>query len=256
MQGQTDGLDMEVHDTRGRMAVRNILGLFGLNVVNSFLPGLAFFGVHVFRERRPGPMRPRSSYALDHALKLAPKSVLDVGSGGGFHARAFAEAGSEVLCVDYGTSVYARHGQRDGLTVVNVDFNAFHSEKKFDLIWASHILEHQRNVGVFLEKLIDCCSEDGTIAITVPDPHRKLAGGHVTLWTPGLLAYNVALCGVDISDARFIRGTHEFSIFFKRRKVPLPDDLTYDYGDLDKLAKYLPQGMKEESDAWDARYDV
>lgn len=235
--------------------LRNSLSKVGLNLTYAMTPGISAFGLNVFRDPRPGPLRFRSLYAIDHALKLNPKTVLDVGSGGGIHAQRFADHGCEVLCIDYGTSVYAEQAAGDGLKVVNADFNAYDPPNRFDLVWASHVLEHQRNVGMFLERLIACCDEDGTICITVPDPHRFLWGGHVTLWTPGLLAYNVALCGIDLSTASFVRGSGEFSFFFKPKRVPLPADLTFDYGDLDKLAPSLPQQWRENGDPWKVRYE-
>lgn len=234
--------------------LRGSLGRLGMNSTYPVNPGVSLFGVNFFRDSRPGPVRFRSAYALDYALRLRPQSVLDVGSGGGEHAQEFAKAGSDVLCVDYGTSVYAQRSQPTNLNVVHADFMEYRPNRKFDLVWASHILEHQRNAGAFIERLIEWCSDDGYVCITVPDPHRNLWGGHVSLWTPGLLAYNVAMCGVDISDAFFVRGTGEFSLFFHPRRVPLPADLTYDYGDVQKLEPRLPPELKEDCDPWAVRY--
>jgi hypothetical protein len=110
-------------------------------------------------------------------------------------------------------------------------------------------LEHQRNPGSFIEKLIECCSSDGYVVITVPFPHRRLWGGHLSLWTPGILAYNIVMCGVDISGAQVFYGYRETSIIFKPLRVVLPD-LTFDNGDLDVLAKYLPKFARENFDPW------
>ena len=76
-----------------------------------------------------------------------------------------------MLCVDYGTSIYAQKKLDDGIEVVNVDFNTFKATEKFDLVWASHVLEHQRDIGSFIERLMNCCSCDGYVSITLPDPH-------------------------------------------------------------------------------------
>ena len=233
---------------------RNSLSKLGLNLTYALTPGVSILGLNIFRDDRPGPYRYRSSYALDHVLARKPGTVLDVGSGGGHHARQFADAGCDVLCVDFGTSVYAQDEVAGGVRVEHVDFNRFEPSAKFDLVWASHVVEHQRNVGAFIERLIKCCASDGQVCITVPDPHRNLWGGHLTLWTPGLLAYNVVLCGVDISDADLVRGSGEFSLIFSPKRMPLPAGLTFDYGDLDQLAPFLPQGWHENSDPWSVRY--
>jgi len=236
-----------------KLLARNILSFAKLNITYPLNPGFSAFGLNVFSDPRPGPIRYRSSYALTHAIALKPKRVLDVGSGGGYHAKQFAKAGSEVTCVDYGTSIYAGRDLA-GIDVIHMNFMDYRESSPFDLVWASHILEHQRNPGLFIEKLIACCHPEGRVCITVPDPHRKLWGGHVSLWTPGLLAYNIALCGVDLSAAEFVRGSNEFSIFFQPKRVELPADLTYDYGDLDKLSSYLPNGWRENADPWQLSY--
>lgn len=234
--------------------LRSTLGALKLNTTYALFPGISLLGVNVFRDSRPGPLRYRSSYALDYVLALNPGTVLDVGSGGGHHAQAFRKNGSRVTCIDFGTSIYSETAENEGLEVIHADFNVYNCSTKYNLVWASHILEHQRNPGTFIESLVAACADDGHICITVPDPHRRLWGGHVSLWTPGLLAYNVALCGIDLSNAAFIRGTNEFSLVFRPLKVLLPTDLHYDYGDLEKLAKYLPQGISENSDPWRIRY--
>ena len=232
-----------------KQLVRYSLSFLRLNVRYQVTPGISVLGFNVFVDNRPGLPQARSHYALRAALALHPASVLDVGSGGGDHARAFAAGGARVLCVDYGTSIYARESKA-AMEVVHVDFNRFVPPQRFALVWASHVLEHQRNVGMFIENLIECCAEDGHVCITVPDPHRTLWGGHLTLWSPGLLAYNIALCGVDLSTSRLIRGTNEFSILFTPKRIQLPATLAYDSGDLELLSPFLPARMSENSDPW------
>jgi 2-polyprenyl-3-methyl-5-hydroxy-6-metoxy-1,4-benzoquinol methylase len=234
---------------RLKQLVRYTLSFLKLNIRYQVTPGISALGFNLFIDRRPGLPQARSHYAFHSALALRPTSVLDVGSGGGDHAQAFAAGGARVLCVDYGTSIYARESEA-AVEVVHVDFNRFVPPHRFALVWASHVLEHQRNVGVFIENLIECCAEDGHVCITVPDPHRTLWGGHLTLWSPGLLAYNIVLCGVDLSTSRLIRGTNEFSILFGLKRIQLPATLTYDSGDLALLSPFLPAGMSENSDPW------
>jgi 2-polyprenyl-3-methyl-5-hydroxy-6-metoxy-1,4-benzoquinol methylase len=195
-------------------------------------------------------------HALNYVKKFNPLTFLDVGSKGGYHAKEMMINGSKVTCIDYGKSTYSKETKIDNLKIINIDFNKFKppDQEKYEMVWASHILEHQRIIGLFLEKLIKCCSENGHICITVSDPHINLLGGHVSMWSPGLLCYNIVLCGIDISNSIFIRGTNEFSIFFRPIKFTLPGDLSYDFGDLKKLSQYLPQKFNENSNSWDVRY--
>lgn len=236
--------------SRVKSWTRSVLGALGFNVRFQVTPGVSLLGLNIFRDTVPGPPRDRSAYAMEAVLALSPRSVLDVGSGGGHHAQAFAASGAMVVCVDFGTSVYARDQSAAGMATFQGDFSDYVPPVgKFDVVWASHVLEHQRNVGVFIEKLVECCREGGYVCITVPDPHRNLWSGHVSLWSPGLLAYNIVLCGVDLSSARYIRGTNEFSILFSPRRVTLPP-LTFDSGDLLLLERYLPGSFSENTDPW------
>lgn len=229
------------------MIKKFMLNFFGLNISRSVSPGFNLGNINFSLNRRNISIH-RSGEALKYALSINTKSVLDVGSGGGFHARSFREKGAEVDCVDYGTSVYAKEAFNEGLGMLYGDFNKMFIGKKYDLVWASHVLEHQRNVGVFIEKLISCCAIGGTIIISVPSMHRKLLGGHLSLWSPGLLAYNVVLAGVDLSESFFINGSSEISLVFSPKKVPLPDGLTFDKGDIYKLRSLLPPFVQEGSD--------
>ncbi|PWJ60381.1 methyltransferase family protein [Dyadobacter jejuensis] len=220
----------------------------GLEVTRSFDRGTSILGYNVAQAKHP--VADRSAVALQKCLQLKPNSVLDVGSGGGEHAREFSKSGAQVICVDFGTSVYAQKAIPDTtINVVYTDFTTWEPTQQFDLVWASHVLEHQRNAGFFIERLIACCSPDGHVAITVPNPHRNLWGGHLSLWTPGFLAYNCVMCGVDLSDAQMVYGYREFSIIFKPKKVILPD-LSYDSGDIHRIKHLFPMGFGEDTDAW------
>jgi len=243
-----------IQQNKIKRIIRLILNYFKINIRFQITPGISILGFNLFLDRRNGPHKFRSIYALDYVKRLNLKSVLDVGSGGGYHANEFKRNGSEVTCVDFGASIYATESKIENLNIIHVDFNNFNPSEKYELVWASHILEHQRNIGLFIEKLIECCSDNGYICITLPDPHRNLWGGHLSIWSPGLLAYNVVLCGIDLSSSTFIRGTNEFSLLFKTIKFSLPKDLTYDSGDLIKLSPYLPQHLNENTDPWNILY--
>ena len=228
--------------------VRNLLGLLHLNITKAPFPGFSAFGLTIYRDKRNGFVKERSQYAVTEVLKLNKGSLLDVGSGAGLHAQIFQANDFSVECVDYGTSVYAQKKIENGIVVHQIDFLEFTPTKKYDVVWASHVLEHQKNVGLFIEKLLACTADDGTVVITVPDQHRLMLGGHLTHWSPGLLLYNCVLAKNDMRESKIIRGSNEWTLVFNLKEIELPKNLTFDFGDIDKLSDFLPKEIKEQVD--------
>ena len=53
-------------------------------------------------------------------------------------------------------------------------------EQQFDIIYCSHVIEHQRNVGQFLDKIFDLLTDDGLLLISAPKhPPEQLVEGHL-----------------------------------------------------------------------------
>lgn len=93
-------------------------------------------------------------------------------------------------------------------------------ERKFDLIWMSHVLEHFNYPLAALQKSYDLLSETGVLFIDVPDadfinktgvngyPHWKMQE-HYTLWTEGALKKQLEKIGFKV-----ILGRRNFSSRF------------------------------------------
>jgi SAM-dependent methyltransferase len=132
-------------------------------------------------------------------------TVLDVGSGRGEHTRLLRHFGKAVYSVD---SNFEADYVGD---FMQVDF-----DRQFDAVWCSHVLEHQRNVGAFLEKLRSLLVVGGVLAISVPvHPRERLIAGHLTSWNAGLLCYNLVLAGFDCGAARLLQ-TQDLSLLVTR----------------------------------------
>ena len=99
------------------------LSKLGLEVNYALDRGIGIFGMNLSHARKS--YAERSENALAHCRTLTPATVLDVGSGGGQHAGAFATGGAQVTCIDYGTSIYAKTlTPTPNVHVVNADFAA------------------------------------------------------------------------------------------------------------------------------------
>lgn len=87
------------------------LSAVGIDVNYALDSGVTVGGLNVSLARRS--YAERGAVGLDKCLNLQPRSVLDVGSGGGFHAAEFRKRKSDVTCIDLGTSVYAKSSVTD-----------------------------------------------------------------------------------------------------------------------------------------------
>lgn len=180
-------------------------------------------------------------------------TVLDVGGGAGEHAAVFEAFGKHVTSVDYGKSVYFE--RRDARRAVIVgDFNTLELPGRYDLVWCSHVLEHQLDPHRFLTRLHAATKEGGVLALTVPPAKNEIVGGHVSLWNPGLLLYRLVLAGFDCRLARVRRYGYNISVLLEKRSITLPE-LAYDCGDLRRLRPFLPAALPFAPHALDDPFD-
>lgn len=161
------------------------------------------------------------------------KTVLDVGSGPGIHAEAFRKHNKKVATIDLNTE----YGVKPDIVA---DYTNYSFPEPFDLIWCSHVLEHQLNVNLFLRKLYNDLNDGGIYAITVPPMKTNIVGGHVTLWNAGLLVYNLILAGFDCSSCAIKRYGYNISVIGEKRNAQLPGNLRMDDGDIEKLSQFFP----------------
>lgn len=96
--------------------------------------------------------------------------VLDYGGGDGKLMRPFLEAGHECFVLDYSK------GQIPGVVRLGSSLEELKSEERFDLIVASHVLEHVVQPREDLGRLREHLADDGIIYCEVPS---EIVGG---LW--------------------------------------------------------------------------
>ena len=137
-------------------------------------------------------------------------SVLDIGSAAGNCSDIFKFLGKDVTTVEH-LEIYNAEYRTDFITT---NFN-----KKFDCIWASQVLEHQRNVGLFLNKCFDDLNENGILAITVPyrTNDASLELGHAVNFDPLNLIYNLVLAGFDCSEIKLKVYDFNIGIILKKK---------------------------------------
>ena len=165
--------------------------------------------------------------ALARFAQLASGVVLDVGSGNGEQARYLREQGIEVRTLDNKSDAdYCG------------DFNTI-DVGVYDGIHCCHVLEHQRNSGLFLDKINQSLKEGGWLCITVPPLKHSIVGGHVSLWNAGLLVYHLVLAGFDCSEAWVETYGYNVSVVTQKRSIDLPA-IKMANGDIEILSRYFP----------------
>lgn len=174
----------------------------------------------------------RGAEAFNKLLGMDFQTVLDIGSGEGKHARAFRDYGKEVTTISLSDGADYRQ-----------DYCSKEFIRKFDCIWASHVLEHQPNPNYFLKKCFRDLAEGGILAVTVPPMKPDIVGGHLTLWNAGLLLYHLILAGFDCSEASVKTYGYNISVIVIKKTAELPE-LVMDHGDIAALAPFFPMPVR------------
>lgn len=174
--------------------------------------------------------------ALEKVLGYDFDTVIDIGSGAGEHAQVLRDAGKTVTTVSL----------EEPADIIG-DFMGVLFPYNVDCIWASHVLEHQRNPGAFLERCFAILNWEGILAVTVPPAKHNIVGGHVNLYNAGLLLYQLILAGFDCSEASVKSYGYNISVVVKKKKANLPQ-LRMDSGDINRLAEFFPFDVREGFD--------
>ena len=138
------------------------------------------------------------------------KNALDIGSFQGNHTKIMENFGLEVDQIDK----YVPSAE------INDDFNSYNFSKKYDVVFCSHVIEHQRNVGFFLDKIFDILTNNGVLIITGPKhPAERFVEGHLHSTILPLFLQNLVFAGFDCKKGKILcLGGIENSFIVKKAK--------------------------------------
>ena len=192
----------------------------------------------------------RANALLEEALKVGAETVLDVGVGRGDHAKAFIGQKSRVTGID------PRPANKDldehkYYTHIQDPYEKVEIDELFDMVWCSHTLEHIPNVQHFLITLQSWLKPGGWLFVGVPtDRQQRIHVGHLTLWTPAHLAYNLVCAGWDCSEAIWYTDDLTIGMVVQRKEVIDLSWRTSLPGEIAHLNQYLPKKIRHNDGAW------
>ena len=127
------------------------------------------------------------------------KTAIDIGSGAGIQTEILRAAGLEVFQLDK----YSDKAE------YKVDFISHNFDQKFDIVYCSHVIEHQRNVGNFLDKIFDVMSDDGLLLISAPKhPAEDLINGHLNCFYSSYFIQQLIHAGFDLKNGKYLSCAH------------------------------------------------
>jgi SAM-dependent methyltransferase len=145
---------------------------------------------------------------------LSGPRVLDLGGYRGGSTLAMALLGKQVEALVEGRFWPERLApilEPRGMRALNLPYAQYEPEAPFDGIWASHVLQNERNPGLFLDRCRRHLADDGWLAVVAPPPRSRITAGKVNPgWNLGALMYALLAAGFDLTRGHFV--THGFNV--------------------------------------------
>lgn len=137
-------------------------------------------------------------------------NALDIGSFEGNHTKIMRYFGLNVDQIDK----YVSSAE------INDDFNKYKFKEKYDIVVCSHVIEHQRNIGFFLDKIFDILNDEGVLIITGPvHPAERFVEGHLNSTILPLFLQNLIFAGFNCKQGKILcLGGIENSFIVKKAK--------------------------------------
>ena len=142
----------------------------------------------------------------------AGASALDVGCGFGWFVHGALAAGYDAIGIDFSREAVERAAQILPGRVFHGAINdvAELRDRRFDLIFSSHVIEHIPEPHVFMADLVDRLNEGGVIALVTPNIESALARisgrrwvsfklpEHVSYYSPSTIRRLLETAGLEV----------------------------------------------------------
>ena len=95
------------------------------------------------------------------------KNVLEIGCSAGGILKVFSDTGHQCVGYDYDYE-YMKYGKEKGLNLINGGVDSIHGNELFDIVIASHVLEHLPDINTKINKILKLIKPNGILFIAVP----------------------------------------------------------------------------------------
>ena len=95
------------------------------------------------------------------------KNVLEIGCSSGGILKVFSDKGHQCVGYDYDHE-YIKYGNDKGLNLINGGIDSINENGGFDLVIASHVLEHLPDINTNINKILNLIKPNGILFIAVP----------------------------------------------------------------------------------------
>ena len=149
-----------------------------------------------------------------HNIGSKYTTCLDIGCGDGVHGEIMKQAGLKVTGVD-------KYSDKADF---NLDFMSYTRARQmdFDVVFCSHVIEHQRNVGDFLDRIYDVLSDDGVLIISAPNHSAEtLIEGHLNSFIFPLFLQHMIHAGFDCKNGKYLSSIENSFIVSKAKDFKL-----------------------------------
>lgn len=154
--------------------------------------------------------------SASESIGIKYKTCIDIGSGDGVQTEILRHAGLKVFQLDkYSSSAEYQ-----------VDFLDYAFDGQFDVVFCSHVIEHQRNVGMFLDKIYDILSDDGVLIISAPKHEADvMIEGHLNCFITPYFIQHLMHAGFNLKNGKYLScgGIENAAIISKDLNFDLED---------------------------------
>ena len=192
-----------------------------------------------------------SNEALEWLLNHQERyhTVLDVGCGAGLQARIMADYGFQVTGLTMSSAKGYTGECLQPEQVVRKDFFAYNGDP-FDVVYASHILEHIPAPEDFLKRARQMVKPGGCLIITVPNDEKNILNSHIHTFNAGRLLRYLLCAGFDCRKAQILTYGYNLSLILPEVEY-IEENLYVEeaqtsanlYGNANHMFNYIPAAI-------------